>query len=253
MIKSFLCFGGLLIGFQSAWGFALLGPIANAGDAPWQLPEIGYGLPGDVGAPKNIGEEYRRNTPVMYYTYDANFLDYFGSNGVAAVDSAFAILNSAFTNNPTGVTNGLDGYSASLSEFPLESQSINYQAQSLGLRDLKSVALLIMMEQLGLAEPERYVWTLHDRYLPPEGTCPLDEEYLVVQRNFDITPSSLNQIQYSSYINGTLYSYIIAEFCTPPLPPDAITVPFSRIHMPTLIRRWPALATGCIMAVFIPV
>ena len=40
-------------------------------------------------APKNIGEEYRRNTPVMYYTFDANFLDYFGSNGVAAVDSAF--------------------------------------------------------------------------------------------------------------------------------------------------------------------
>ena len=23
-----------------------------------------------------LGEEYRRNTPVMYYAYDANFLDY---------------------------------------------------------------------------------------------------------------------------------------------------------------------------------
>ena len=88
--------------------------------------------------PKILGEGYRRNTPVMYYAYDANFLDFFGSNGVAAVDSAFAILNNAFTNNPTGMTNGLDGYSASLSEFPLESQSINYQAQSLGLMDLKS-------------------------------------------------------------------------------------------------------------------
>jgi Putative Ig domain len=227
MIKSFLCVGGLLIGLQSAWGFALLGPIANGGDQPWQLQEIGYGVDGDNGAPKNIGEEYRRNTPVLYYTYDQNFLDYFGSNGVAAVDSAFAILNNAFTNNPTGVTNGLDGYSASLSEFPQESQTINYQAQALGLLDLKSEALVMMMEQLGLAEPERFVWTLHQRYLPPGGQCPANEEYLVVQRNFDIINSPLNQIQYSSYINGTLYSYFIVELCTAPIDPQAVTVPFS--------------------------
>ena len=52
---------------------------------------------------------------MIYYTYDANFLGYFGSNGVATVDSAFAIMNKAFTTNPvTGqyLTNGVDSFSA---------------------------------------------------------------------------------------------------------------------------------------------
>ena len=59
------------------------------GDA-WQTPVIAYGLPGDVNAPKNLGEEYRRNVQVLYYACDVNFVDYFGSNGVSAVDGAFA-------------------------------------------------------------------------------------------------------------------------------------------------------------------
>ncbi|MFZ0829363.1 MAG: Ig domain-containing protein [Verrucomicrobiia bacterium] len=229
VIKRFLCISGLLLAWQASWAFSLLGPIGNGGpdgDA-WQIPIIGYGLPGDVGAPKNIGEEYRRNTAVMFYAYDANFLDYFGSNGVAAVDSALTILNSVFTNNPAGAKIGLDGYSASLSEFPLNSQSINYTAQDLRLLDLKSVALAEMLEQLALAEPERYAWTLHDRHLPAGGTCPLNEEYLVVQRNFDITASPLNQIQYSPYVNGTLYTYAIVETCTGPNP-LAVTVPLAQ-------------------------
>ena len=33
--------------------------------------------------------------------------------------------------------------------------------------------------------------------------------YLVVQRNFDFISSPLNQLQYSPYINDTLYSYYI--------------------------------------------
>jgi hypothetical protein len=233
MIKSFLWIVFLAFGLQAAWGFALLGPLpgytglpSSFGDA-WQTPVIGYGPGnGEIGGPKNIGEEYRYNTPVLYYAYDANFLDFFGSNGVSAVDSAFDTLNNAFTNNPTGITRGLDGYSLALSEFPLNSESVNYTAQSAGLVDLKSFAMFIMLEQLGLAEPERYVWTLHDRYLPPSGKCPEDELYLVVQRNFDFMPTPLNRIQYSSYVNGTLYSYLILEVCTGPNP-LAITFPFS--------------------------
>jgi len=225
MIKSFLWIVFLALGLQAAWGFALLGPLptytttplpATFGDA-WQTLILDYG-PGDVGGPKNIGEEYRRNTPVIYYAYDANFLGFFGSNGVSAVDSAVATFNS--------LTN-VDSYSPDLSEFPLNSQSINYAAQSAGLVDLKSVAMSILMEQMGLAQPERFVWTLHDRYLPPGGTCPGDELYLVVQRNFNFMPTPLDQIQYSSYINGTLYSYTIHEYCQPPPVYQAVTETFS--------------------------
>ncbi len=236
MIKSFLWVGLLALGLQGAWAYSLGGPIGNdpfpngfiKGDA-WQVAVIGYGIDGDLNAPKNLGEEYRRSLPVMYYACNANFLDYFGSNGVAAVDGAFTLLNNAFTNNPlTGqyLTNGVDSYSPDLSEFPLESRHVNYQARALGLVDLKSWTLAAMMEQLGLADPVRYNWTLHDRVHVGTLACPADMEYLVVQRNFDFITTPLNQLQYSPYINDVLYSYYIEEFCTGPNP-LAITVPFS--------------------------
>jgi hypothetical protein len=81
-----------------------------------------------------------------------------------------------------------------------------------------------MLEQLSLANPVRYDWTLHDRELAPNTTCPAGEEYLVVQRNFDITTSPLNQVQYSPYVNGTLWTYVIEEACTGPNP-LALAVP----------------------------
>jgi hypothetical protein len=223
---------------QSAGAYSLGGPIGNnpkpnggaivEGDA-WQQPVIGYGLGGDEVAPKNLGEEYRRNLPVMYYSCDANFLDYFGANGKQAIDQAFVILNAAFTNNPTGTSHGLDGYSANLVEFPLETRHFNYQAQAMGLWDMKSITLGAMMEQMSLADPVRYVWTLHDR-LHASGTgippCPGGMEYLVVQRSFDYVSSPLNQLQASPYINDTLYSYQIFEACTGPNP-LALAEPYS--------------------------
>jgi len=225
-MKTILLAGAALFGLlQSAGAYSLGGPIGNnpkpngfaVGDA-WQAPVIGYGLPGDLNAPKNLGEEYRRITPVLYYAYDQNFLDYFGSNGVVAVDGTFTILN-----NLTNVSS----YSASLSEFPLDSRHINYQAQALGVLDLKSATLGLMMEQLGLADPVRYTWTLHDRFhVSPGPPCPLNMEYLVVQRNFDFISSPLNQLQYSPYVNDTLYSYQVLEACTGPNP-LALAVPFS--------------------------
>ena len=78
----------------------------------------------------------------------------------------------------------VDSYSASLSEFPLQSQHINDLATALFLTDMKSVTLHLLVEQLGLAEPERFTWTLHDRFLPPGGKCPFDEEYLSAVKKF---------------------------------------------------------------------
>ena len=227
VMKIILLMGAVVFGLlPSAWAYTLGGPPGNnpkpipsnaLGDS-WQQPVIGYNLPGDLNGPKNLGEEYRRNTKVMYYAYDASFLDFFGSNGIVAVDGAFTIMNS--------LTN-VSSYSANLSEFPIESRHVNFQAQALGLFDLKSFTLGALMEQVGLADPVRYVWTLHDRFLPPGTTCQAGgEEYLVVQRNFDFVSSPLNQVQYSPYINDTLYSYQIIEDCTGPNP-LALAEPFS--------------------------
>ena len=225
-MKTILLAVGLTLGLsRHALAFAPAGPVGNAGDN-WQSPVNGFGPPRDVVAPKNIGEGYRRNTPVMFYAYDANFLDFFGSNGVVAVDSAMTILNRVFTNNPTGQINGLDGYSQGLSEFPFNSTHVNYQAQAIGLFDLKSETLGLMAGQLGLADPVMYIWGIHDRYHTPGApACPVGMNYLVVQRNIDITSSPLNQLQYSPYVNGTLYSYDIIETCKPPNP-EAFALPY---------------------------
>ena len=209
----------------SSWAYSLGGPVGNGGDA-WQVPADGFGPPVDDVAPKNLGEEYRRNVPVVYYACDANFLDYFGSSGKMAIDSAFVVLNSAFTNNPTGNTTGLDGYSKNLTEFSLETRHFNFSAQALGLYDLKTFVLGEMMKQLGLADPVLYAWGIHSWTHVGNVACPVGQEYLVVQRNFDYVSSPLNQLQYSPYINDILYSYTIVEDCTGPNPIRE-AVPFS--------------------------
>ena len=99
------CLALLALGTQPAAGFSLLGPLANSPDT-WQIPDIGYGLAEDIGAPKNLGEEYRWNTPVIYYAFDQSFLDYFGSNGVWAVEQAIAVLNGLTNFSP--IQPGLD-------------------------------------------------------------------------------------------------------------------------------------------------
>jgi hypothetical protein len=206
-IKIFTGIALLALCLLSARAFMLPGPLANGGDA-WQTVALGYGGP---YGPKNIGEGYRRNIKTLYYSYNVNFLDYFGSNGPVSIDGAYAILNS--------LTN-VDSYSTNLSEFPLETRGENYEASALGLFDLKSVTLGEMMEQMGVGDPIPYIWTLHDRYVPAGAVCPAGVEYLVVQRNYNIVSSALNQVQYSPYVNNVLYTYGIIEDCKPP---DAAT------------------------------
>ena len=235
----------LLLTLQSAWGFTPAGPIGNKDDV-WQIADLGYGFFDYVG-PKDIYEEYRPVVPVQYYASDASFISYFGSTGLTNIDGAFGIVNGVMcglTNTPVflfsptnGVTlgasgvpggmaltigpaNGLDSYSADLSEFPLQSQQVNYTAQSLWVADIKSMVLHTVVLELGLADPDRYVWTLHDRLLNPfqlqNPKCPDDVQYVVAQRNFDVNPTQI--YPYSPYINGSLFTYSIIEYCNNPPP-----------------------------------
>src|SRR5215469_5190194 len=102
-VKQLLWTAGIIIGCQSAFGFALLGPVPGTGVGvpdSFQTPALFYGVGGfttaggivsvlggyaaspaisavldggligvqpsdDMGTPKNIAEGYRRNTPVM--------------------------------------------------------------------------------------------------------------------------------------------------------------------------------------------
>jgi hypothetical protein len=229
-IKIYLLVALLTAGLPSAWGYSLLG----IGES-WQVATIGYNLAytetvlpggpvwlGDIGGPMNWGEEYRRVTPYMFYAYDQNFLDYFGLAGTTNCDAAFALMNTL--TNVSSYSQTLDG----LGEFPDYSQAFNPLAQALYLLDLKSVTLHLIVEQLGLAEPERYTWTLHDRDPGNPSHCPTTFTYLIVQRNFNDydTAPALNQLPYSPIVNNILYTYNVLEFCTGP-PPLAVAQTFA--------------------------
>src|SRR5207247_1930717 len=100
----------LLVGaVQSVSAFSFIGPLEA-----WMVSAQGLNpLPfdGNLNGPHNLGEEFRRNTPVMYWACDANFLDFFGSNGLRAVEMAMSQLNSV---------GNVSSYSLDLSEWPLE-------------------------------------------------------------------------------------------------------------------------------------
>jgi len=143
----------------------------------------------------NITDGYRWNVPVVTYGFDSEFINYFGSDGVAAVEEAIAILNAL----PPASEITLDDY------LP-ETTLLNYEALALGLADLKSAALSALLEQLGLAEAIRNVWTLRSRTVLEDG----DTNYIVMTRNFD--PDSRAP---SALVNGVEYSFSIEEFGYP--------------------------------------
>jgi hypothetical protein len=216
-ITKFLTVPALVLwGGCSVFGYSLAGPLELTPNPPgnadaWQIQSIGYNLippnfNGDVVTPKNLGEQYRWNTRNLYYAYDTSFLTYFGTNGAAQLDAMFAMLNSL---------SNVDAYSPTLSEWPQTSSRINLTAASVDMFDLKSLMLVEMMEQLGLAEPDRYTYTLHNRIIPAGAICP-NYEYLITQRNFD--PVTQN---YSAVVNGVLYTYNIIEECSVNPNPEA--------------------------------
>jgi len=189
----------LMLFVAQANAFSLLGPYAD-----WMQRSNWFRLPYDIGGPMQLGEEYRWNVPVLTYAFDQSFLDYFGSNGVVAVEQAVQILNDL-----PPASNMV------LSNFPFDSRSYNYSAQVQGLYDLKSWTLSLLLEHMGLGEPTRNVFALrrwdsmfvsaaYEPWWPP-GTIP----YFIVERNFD--PESLAP---SHYVNDTLYTGVVWGYPT---------------------------------------
>ena len=177
----------------SSFGFSMLGPYDS-----WQVERIGYNVGSDIGGPMNLGEEYRWNIKTVYYGYDQSFLQYFGNEGVNAAERAFAMLNAL----PP-----VSQMSSNLTEFPLDTRRQNPTAAALNLVDIGTVTLQFTLEHLGLAEPERYTWTLRSRVTLSN---PSRTNYAVIKRNFD--PVTLTP---SSFVNGTLYTYVIIDPETP--------------------------------------
>lgn len=206
--------------------FSLLGPIT-----PWMTTINGFGPPGttfadsfgDIGGPMDIGDGYRWNVPVVTYGFDRSFLEYFGSNGVAAVEGAIQTLNDLPSASSVVLTN-----------YPTQGQQINYAAQSQNLYDLKSMTLALLLEQMGLAQPTRFVYVLRrfDPTVMYPGSPYLLSQFWgpsevisnqIVLRDFDpetLEPStSVNEELYSGYLWIQLWPDQTLDYAIPlPIP-----------------------------------
>ena len=167
-----------------SFGFSFLGPLK-----PWHVPQNGYPLPGEIGGVVTPAEGFRWNVPVLYYAFDRTFIEYFGTNGIAAIEGGLKWFNDL----PAA-----SSMTANLTEFPLNTRQFNFAARGMSLLDLRSQAMATLMEELGFANPERFVWTVR-RYTPLNNPF---ADVVVIKQNFD--PVTMRP---SSYVNGALYTY----------------------------------------------
>lgn len=184
-----------------ARAFSLMGPYGN-----WAAPTNSYRMGWDVGGPVDINEGYRWNVPVVTYGFDQSFLMCFGTEGVSAVEQAIQIFNDLRAASAMVLTN-----SGMNTRWP------NYTANAQNLLDLRSAAMAILIEQLGLAEPERSVFVLHrwdpsvsslDEAAWPQGSIP----EFIWRRNFD--PESLSA---THWINRSVFTGIVIAYYGNPM------------------------------------
>jgi hypothetical protein len=229
-----VCWLFVLTVAQHAGAFTLWGPLDTfqttdldysnpAGSTRYYYFFVEPGFDGrEYGGPKNFGEGSRLTTPIITYGFDDTFLDYFGAQGVAAVESAFTVLNALPSASSANLANFLtDG-----------AEQVNYTAQALELLDLKSTVLWLMAEHMGLLG-ETHVYDLAARTHYDTATC--DYEYFVINRNYDSVTYNP-----STYVNGRLYNYSIWDGCSVGVAVgDAIETPAD-----TTTTRYSAVATG---------
>ena len=175
-------------------GFSLLGPFAPWMDVAKDFHTLHEWGAADIGGPMAIGEGYRWNVPVVTYGFAPSFLDYFGTNGVAAVEEAIQILNDL---PPASEIN--------LFDYSTYTFRMRYSASPAGLQDLKSAALSCLVEQLGLAQPVRFMFTLRSISLVGDKVVPE-----TVIRNYD--PFTW---QPSTFVNETEYGYVFSYLRDP--------------------------------------
>jgi hypothetical protein len=179
----------LLLGLSThmASAFVLRGP-ARA----YQTETLGYD--GTLSYPQTLNEEYRWNIPVITYGFDAAFLNYFGTNGVRAIEQAFRVFNDF-------PPSSLISDQVLTANYGFKASDLNVQANALQVIDIKSLTMTCISECMGLLQPESYIYALRSRTTPPNQT-----NYSVIWWNIDpIT------IRPTNAINGITYTYQIVE------------------------------------------
>ena len=206
MKKTFLILLGLMASHADA--FVLVGPrhanentltFNDTGGTLQSNPVASANLQDDLGGPKRIDEFYRWNTPYLTYGFDASFVQFFGEEGIMAVNNAMNVLNDFFVPQ--------DGSYKGMSQLNLARHGfggnynttwLNLTAQNENLMDIKSLALGMMVNYLGLGNPYRYAFTATNCLVEAAGGT---ATFSVALKNYDPTTYAetdrINNVQYS--------------------------------------------------------
>ena len=185
----------LLNGLHLAQAFVMIGPMATN-----RLTALGIDLNywDDLGGPKERKNFYRWNMPSLTYSFDATFINYFGLEGRFAINEAMEVINDFFSNEDYDGVSSLD-----LAEHGFlgnyNTTWINTTAQNQGILDIKSLTVGLLVNQLGLGNPHRYAFSIHDATTNQASTI---INFRVRLRNFD--PITENP---TDMINNVKYSY----------------------------------------------
>lgn len=170
----------------------------------------------DMGAPQPIKEFYRWNIPYLTYSFDATFVQYFGLDGMAAVNEAVNVVNNFFSNSQYSGVSSLDlAREGFLSNY--NSHAVNVTAQNRQIIDIKSLVLGMLVNHLGLGNPHRYAYSIYGTNISSSAN---QVNFNVVNRNFD--PLTF---QPSGTINNVTYSYRLIHDQTAGLPNPALVLP----------------------------
>ncbi len=190
-----------LLQSRSLIAFSLITP-----PQPWMLSELGYADHGWRSGFGLIEHEYRWPIPFITYGFTQEFEDDFGPDGIAEVKRAIDWFNLT------------DADKLVLADYPLRVESDNPNAAKQNLISLRSAAGTCILEQLGVGNPYRGIFTLN-RVKPGIGVVSQQSEdwfysfgvlsnstAVVYNRNYD--PTSLFP---SRYINGDLHTFFIND------------------------------------------
>ena len=206
MKKILIALAGILAANANA--FVLVGPrhanentltFNDTGGTLQSNPVASANLQDDLGGPKRIDEFYRWNCPSLTYGFDATFVQFFGESGIAAVNDAMNVLNDFFIPR--------DGSYMGMSELNLARHGfggnfnttwLNLTAQNENLMDIKSLALGMMVNYLGLGNPYRYAFTATNCVVEAAGGS---ATLSVALKNYDpvtyAASDKINDVQYS--------------------------------------------------------
>jgi hypothetical protein len=174
----------LLLSVVNTGAFSLLGPLE-----PWMSTNV-YAAWGQLGGPMELNKSYRWNVPFVTYGFTPEFKTYYGTQGVAAVEAAAAVLNAIPPATDLAQTN----------DYPLFTGFWNPAAANQYLIDVKSEFVTMFLNCLGVGPPVRSVFVVNGTFAatnPVPGT-----NYPLVMRNFDPLTGEPTDV-----VNGVQFSF----------------------------------------------